>query len=237
VVKHGQATIRNFFFIFSSLAATDPLAGVIPLVTALALQLPGATASFLWTAQNQNDFGDAVRTLGEIAPAVRVQDLRLVPDWYLFFRESVQTAARREIEALVQSVTGNAYLRAIEEAARQTIRGSQPEVQDFGDIAQKVAEFVKVRGQLCSLFAYTPVAGDPMTYAALQQEYSSLSYATTCSKEISQVLARFEIPGVDKIDLRTVLRVRRDDSTFADFRRDFGRRYIIKILVTRPVLT
>jgi hypothetical protein len=215
---------KKFLLYFPTLAAPDPLAGVIytPLVMALALQQPGAPTSVQWTAQNQNDFNDAVRTLAEIAPAVRGQDLRLVPDWYLFFRESVQAAARREIEALNQSAAGDTYLCAIEKAARQVISGSQPEVPDFRGIARKVADFVKVRGQFCSLFAYTPVAGDPMTYAALQQEYSSLAYATTRSNEVSQVLARFEIPGVDKMDVKTVLRVRRDDSTFAAFRRDFS---------------
>jgi hypothetical protein len=92
-------------------------------------------------------------------------------------------------------------------------------------IARIVAEQIKLAGQICSNFSLMPVAGDMVAHAALAQEYMCAPKLVPLPNRVdrvAQILTKFEIPGVDKMDLQTVLRVRKNEDTFASFRRDFG---------------
>jgi hypothetical protein len=113
---------KKFLLYFPRLAIPDPIADVLypPIIVAHVLNIfPDQVrrGSFPWDARLQEDFRDAVQLLAEIAPAVKRQDLRLLPNPYLIFSELVQKAAQSELDALSRDAHRESYYRPIEEAA------------------------------------------------------------------------------------------------------------------------
>jgi hypothetical protein len=83
----------------------------------------------------------------------------------------------------------------------------------------------KVAGQLCLRLDLSPVAGSELMRTILQQEYL-LQGARPVAQSVhatSTALARFEIPGIAAADLHTILSIRRHDTAFAEFRRNYAR--------------
>jgi hypothetical protein len=121
---------KKFLLYFPRLAVPDPIADIFypPLIVAHVLNsFPGQArrGTFPWNDRVQEDFRDAIRLLAEIAPAVKRQDLRLLPNPYLIFSELVQNAATSELDALRSGAHGENYFREIETAAmnKYTIAG------------------------------------------------------------------------------------------------------------------
>jgi hypothetical protein len=121
---------KNFLLYFRRLAVPDPLADIFypPILVAHLLNIfpdQARRGSFPWDARLQDDFRDAIRLLAEIAPAVKRQDLKLLPNPYLIFNKLVQKAASSELDALSIDALGEDYYRPIEAAAmnKHTIAG------------------------------------------------------------------------------------------------------------------
>lgn len=120
---------KKFLLYFPRFAVPDPLADVFypPLLVAHALMMfpdQAGRGTFHWDDRLQGDFREAIRLLAEIAPAVKRQDLRLVPNPYLLFHELIQNAAKSELDAM-NTGEGENYYRSIEEVAlnKDTITG------------------------------------------------------------------------------------------------------------------
>jgi hypothetical protein len=112
---------KKYLLYFPRFAVPDPLADVFypPLIVAHALSMfpyQAGRGTFLWDDRVQDDFRNAIRLLAEITPAVKQQDLRLVPNPYLLFDEQIQEAAKSELDGLRNGQYGESYYRSIEEA-------------------------------------------------------------------------------------------------------------------------
>jgi hypothetical protein len=105
---------KKYLLYFPRFAVPDPLADVFypSLLIAHALSMfpvQAGRGTFPWDDRLQGDFREAIRLLAEIAPAVKRQDLRLVPNPYLLFHELIQNAAQSELDTLSAADRDNYY--------------------------------------------------------------------------------------------------------------------------------
>jgi hypothetical protein len=146
----------------------------------------------------------------------------LMPYNFAIDYESVQKAANNEFKELKRSGLRDEYYQAVAEAMEPPgRRGSH-------DVASFVIAHLKLNGILCARLGYVPIAGFSATWEALQRDYDMAGLSQTAPRvpnrhhRVAQALLRHEVPGLRELDMETVIKLRRNEDAFRDFRRSFG---------------
>lgn len=211
--------VRQLLLYAPKLAIPDPLAGVFwaPITAALFQSRisGGGPVSIPITDEVRKDFVDALILLSKLRKAIKRGHVLLLPAPFCIDYESVQTAAKKELEA-IDKEDRDAYYKPILDSAAACGTDSNR--------ASMVVERVKVYGQICARLQLTPVAGDVLVREILNQDYQrcgSILRAANISHSVCQALLQYEVPGV-KADIGEVIRLREDEDAFRDWRKDFG---------------
>jgi len=201
---------KKYLLYFPKFAFPDPLASFLWLHITFATITPNR--------EFRRNLRSALLLLAHLAPAVDNKDVSIIPVVFASDYKSVQLSVNKELEYIESSGKSDYYEPLYNIAPRYKT--------DEGGV-HMVVEEVELLGQICARLQLTPVAGNGFIYEILKQDYKrgtrNFSIATNSTHRVTETLLKYDVPGVKKATLNSIISLRKNEDAFHEWRREFGK--------------